>query len=77
MISIPGIKSSKIYELIDYVPEKSFKNCDLEIAETKHEGDNCPDKTILALILKLIGNCACSATLVKRWAWRRFLSRLP
>ena len=58
-----GLVVSKIYEVVEYVPERCFQGFVDTVSENRRNGDLDPTKAILAETFKLLGNSAYGKTL--------------
>ena len=53
---IHGMEITKIYQIVQYKPEKCFEAFGKSVSEARREGDIDPSKSLLADTCKLIGN---------------------
>ena len=58
-----GLKVSNITLIIEYEPSPCFREFGENVSEARREGDQDPDKTIIAEIMKLLGNSSYGKTL--------------
>ena len=58
-----GLVVDKIYEVVEYVPERCFQGFIDTVSENRRNGDLDPTKAILAETFKLLGNSAYGKTL--------------
>ena len=61
-----GLEITKIYEFIEYAPEKTFEKFGLDVSNARRLGDSDLSKTILGNTWKLIGNSSYSASLLRK-----------
>ena len=61
-----GLKITRIYEFIQFYPEKCFEKLANEISDNRRAVDIDTSKNILGMISKLIGNSLYSATLLNK-----------
>ena len=61
-----GLEITKIYEFIEYAPQKTFEKFGIEVSNARRLGDYDNSKTILANTCKLIGNSNYSALLLRK-----------
>ena len=58
-----GLKVTNITLIIEYEPSACFRKFGEKVSEARREGDQDPDKTIIAEIMKLLGNSSYGKTL--------------
>ena len=51
-----GLIVTKVYEFVEYVPKQCFRGFGESVSEARRAGDRDPDKSVLANLMKLIGN---------------------
>ena len=51
-----GLVVTKVYEFVEYVPKQCFRGFGESVSEARRAGDRDPDKSVLANLMKLIGN---------------------
>ena len=47
---------TKVYEFVEYVSKQCFRGFGESVSEARRAGDRDPDKSVLANLMKLIGN---------------------
>lgn len=58
-----GLGITKIYQTVEYTPQKCFKNFVRDISHAQRQGDVDPTKSIIADMCKLEGNSASDSQL--------------
>ena len=66
-----GLEITKIYEFIEYTPEKPFEKFALDVSDGRRGGDSNSSKKILANTRKLIGNSGYLVALVRKDRFRK------
>ena len=66
-----GLEITKIYEFIEYTPEKPFEKFALDVSDGRRAGDSDSSKKILADTWKLIGNSSYSSALLRKDRFRK------
>ena len=61
-----GLEVTKIYEVVQYLPVKCFKNFGLQVSEAQRSGDSNPNKAELAQTFKLWGNSSYEKTICNK-----------
>lgn len=62
-----GLRVTKIYQLIEFdLDNRPFKNFVDKVTDDRRKGDLDPNKSILAMTSKLIGNCAYGSSLMRK-----------
>ena len=61
-----GLKITKIYEFVEFFPQKCFTPLAQEIINSRHLADTDKSKTVIALTNKLTGNSLYSASLLNK-----------
>ena len=56
------LKVTNVYQVIEYSRMASFKSFVKQVTEARREGDNQPSLSVMALLMKLIGNAAFGGT---------------
>lgn len=59
-----GLEISKIYQTVEYTPQKCFQNFVRDVSNARRKGDVDPSKSILADTRKLEGNSAFGSTIM-------------
>ena len=60
------LKNKRIYEFIEFYPQKCFETLANEIVNSRREADLDKSKTVIAVTNKLTGNSLYSATLLNK-----------
>ena len=61
-----GLKITKIYEFVEFFPQKCFAPLAQEIVNSRRLADTDKSKTVIALTNKLTGNSLYSASLLNK-----------
>ena len=56
----------KIYQVVQYWPEDCFKKFGEEVSKARRNGDADPEQTIIADMMKLLGNSAYGTTITNK-----------
>ena len=61
-----GLKVTNVYQVIEYSRMACFKSFVKQVTEARREGDNQPSLSVMALLMKLIGNAAFGGTIMNK-----------
>ena len=61
-----GLVVTKIYQVVQYWPEDCFKKFGEEVSQARRDGDADPAQTIIADMMKLLGNSAYGKTITNK-----------
>lgn len=59
-----GLEITKIYQTVEYTPQRCFKNFVRDVSDARRQGDVDPTKSIIADTRKLEGNSAFGSTIM-------------
>ena len=58
MVYFARVKVTNVYQVIEYSRMACFKSFVKQVTDARREGDNQPSLSVMALLMKLIGNAA-------------------
>lgn len=65
-----GLKVTNIHRVVEYFKKACFQSFGKEVTDARREGDNHPSMSVMALLMKLIGNAAFGGTIINKQKYR-------